>query len=189
MASTTATRTAPAATPRQIDYLTTLATERGYRVEDGNLIAQGGATLALSVITKAMASSMITGLLATPKLAKAPAAAPTAPAKEELTDGMYQLPTGEIFKAQYAANGSGRLYAKALVVENHADSPEGPAEIEVRFEYAPGALRRLTPADKMSKEAAREFGQLYGVCCICGRTLTDEESIRRGTGKVCDGRM
>lgn len=184
------TRTAPDATPRQIDYLTTLATERGYTVEDGFLSNPGGtAKLELAKITKPVASSMITGLLATPKMVKAPKAAPAKAPAEELTDGMYQLPTGEIFKAQYAAHGSGRLYAKALVVTEYEATEDYPAETVVRFEYSPGAIRRLTLADKMSKEAAQEFGRLYGVCCVCAAVLTDETSIAEGIGPVCGGRF
>lgn len=29
------------------------------------------------------------------------------------------------------------------------------------------------------------FGKATGVCCICGRTLTNEESVNRGIGPIC----
>jgi hypothetical protein len=93
-------------------------------------------------------------------------------------DGMYRK-DGTIFKVQRAVNGSGNLYAKELVIDGPGDG---------RFEYAPGAIRRLSASDAMTVEEAAEFGRLYGVCCVCGRTLTDEQSIAAGIGPVCSGR-
>ncbi len=50
------------------------------------------------------------------------------------------------------------------------------------FQYAQGAINKIKPEDKMSLEEAKEFGHLYGVCCVCGRTLTNESSIEAGIG-------
>ena len=33
------------------------------------------------------------------------------------------------------------------------------------------------------------FGKLTGSCCICGRTLTNEESVIRGIGPICAQRF
>ncbi len=41
----------------------------------------------------------------------------------------------------------------------------------------------------MTLEQAQEFGKLYGVCCRCAADLTDEDSIARGMGPVCAGKM
>lgn len=101
----------------------------------------------------------------------------------ELTDGMYRK-DGEIYKVQVAVHGSGRLYAKRLVVTEFDDAPA-----EVSFEYATGAIRTLTLADRMTLEEAKAFGALYGTCCVCGRTLTDERSIEEGIGPVCAKRF
>jgi hypothetical protein len=95
---------------------------------------------------------------------------------DALTDGMYRTEDGTVYKVQYAVNGSGRLYAKRLVLQ-----PDGGAT----FEYEPGAVFRLRPEQKMTLEEAREWGVLYGTCCVCGRTLTDEGSIEAGIGPVC----
>lgn len=38
-------------------------------------------------------------------------------------------------------------------------------------------------------DEAKEFGALYGTCCVCARTLTNEESISQGIGPVCGGRL
>jgi hypothetical protein len=95
---------------------------------------------------------------------------------EPMTDGIF-FKDGIVFKVQRAVHGSGSLYAKVLDVSTE------------RFEYAPGAIRRLTLADKMTRQQAEEFGKLYGICCVCSRTLTNEDSIERGIGPVCAGRV
>jgi hypothetical protein len=89
--------------------------------------------------------------------------------------GMYKQ-GDRIFKVQKAVHGSGNLYAKELV-------QLVPGEFI--FEYAKGMINRLSPADKMTLDEAKAFGALYGTCCVCGRTLTDENSIEAGIGPVC----
>lgn len=97
---------------------------------------------------------------------------PAGPAEE----GMHQI--GEtIYKVQRAVNGSGRLYAKVL--------RQDPGFESWSFEYAPGAMRLLSSETKMSLAAAKAFGVLYGTCCACGRTLTNEDSIAAGIGPIC----
>lgn len=103
-----------------------------------------------------------------------------APERKRVTeDGMYRMANGTIVKVQVAVNGSGNLYAKRLV-------PNGTSGT---FEYAPGLITKLTPDDRMTVEEAAEFGKLYGFCCVCGRTLTDEGSIAAGIGPICAGRL
>lgn len=46
-----------------------------------------------------------------------------------------------------------------------------------------GKLSLMTPED------AKRFGDLYGTCFKCSRTLTDPESIAQGYGPVCAGKM
>ncbi|WPH58140.1 hypothetical protein SEA_ALONE_220 [Streptomyces phage Alone3] len=45
---------------------------------------------------------------------------------------------------------------------------------------------KLTP---MTPEDAKRFGDLYGTCFKCSRTLTDPESIAQGYGPICAGKM
>lgn len=45
---------------------------------------------------------------------------------------------------------------------------------------------KLTP---MRPEDAKRFGDLYGTCFKCSRTLTDPESIAQGYGPICAGKM
>lgn len=102
-------------------------------------------------------------------------ATPKRPEAGEVTEGMYRK-GDEIFKVQRAVHGSGQLYAKRLV---------GSKEDGWSFEYAAGAIRGLTADDKMTLTEAKEFGALYGTCCVCARTLTKEESIEAGIGPIC----
>lgn len=102
--------------------------------------------------------------------ATVPAPRVNVPAEE----GMYRK--GDvIYKVQIAVHGNGRPYAKQLVQDGENWS----------FEYAPGAVRTLRPEHRLTLEQAKEFGALYGTCCVCGRTLTNESSIEAGIGPVC----
>lgn len=118
------------------------------------------------------------------KAASSPIGEPAAPPPAPVTEaGMYRTPDGTIYKVQLAVHGSGRLYAKRLELDqDEANGTRGS------FEYAPGAIRELTADMRMSLEQAKEFGHIYGVCCKCGRTLTNEESIAAGIGPICAGK-
>jgi hypothetical protein len=83
---------------------------------------------------------------------------------------------GIVYKVQVAVHGSGHLYAKQWDPDRK------------KFEYATGALSKLRPEHAMTEDDAKEFGRLYGVCCVCGKTLTDETSIAEGIGPVCGKR-
>lgn len=115
------------------------------------------------------ASAAITYLLTLPRVTSAP----KAPALE---DGVYMV-EGVVFKVQHAVHGSGRQYAKRL----HGESGS--------FEYAPKALSVIRPEHLLTLEQAKSYGAVYGVCAVCGRTLTDEVSITAGIGPVCAGRF
>jgi hypothetical protein len=136
----------------------------------------------------------------TPTTASAPAAAKRQMVTE---DGMYRNPqTGEIFKVQFnKAQGDGRrLYAKRLVMTVGDREDVGTARTvteiplaegndwfvwDTQFKYAEGAMRFIDASWKMTIDEAKAFGALYGTCCVCGRTLTDEKSIAAGIGPVC----
>lgn len=106
----------------------------------------------------------------------------------EVVEGMY-LYQNEVYKVQRAVHGSGQLYAKRLVkLEESYTKISRNKEILVTHEFVyEGAriLRSFTAENKMTKDQAIEYGALYGVCCVCSKTLTDEKSIERGMGKTC----
>lgn len=68
-----------------------------------------------------------------------------------------------------------RLYAKRLVIIDGRGS----------WVYAPGLISRMQNYSPLTLEQASEFGVRFGVCAVCGRTLTNPDSIDRGIGPVC----
>jgi hypothetical protein len=96
------------------------------------------------------------------------------PADVELSSGIYRV-NDSIYKVYRGQ--SGRMLAKLLMVED-----EGSAS----FEYQGMATRFVKAGTSpMTLDEAKDFGAIYGVCCNCGRTLTDEGSIEAGIGPVC----
>lgn len=113
-------------------------------------------------LSKARASQLISSLLTMPKVVKAKA----------LAEGIYYK-NGVVYKVQ--VSGAGRTYAKVLRTNG--------------FAYDPTAIKALSPEDKITIEQAKAYGIQYGVCCVCGRTLTDSVSVAEGIGPVCGKRI
>jgi hypothetical protein len=153
----------PKASDKQIALIVRLGAERGRTYRD-ELLAE---------MTRSEASELIDGLVALPRVAQT-----TGPAAE-LEAGIYRV-DDVIYKVQKAVHGSGRMYAKQLVID-------GPGS--AHFEIAPGAIHEITSEHRMSLEEAVSYGQLYGVCVRCGATLTDETSIEAGIGPICAGKL
>lgn len=86
----------------------------------------------------------------------------------KMKEGFY-LHGKTVYKVVPSQNG--RLYAKVL---------DGSS-----FRYAPGAMTFLKPEERMTREMAEQYGKTTGQCAICGRVLTNEESIERGIGPIC----
>lgn len=121
----------------------------------------------LDGLSRATASALITALQSAPRKASERASR-TVTVTEA---GMYRTADGRIYRVQPSRD-SGHLYAKRLC--------EGGG-----FEYAPGAVYFLTPADRMTLAQAQAYGVETGVCCVCGAFLTDPKSVERGIGPVC----
>ncbi|WP_440066472.1 DUF6011 domain-containing protein [Streptosporangium sp. OZ121] len=56
-------------------------------------------------------------------------------------------------------------------------------------EIARGVVRDLRPEHALTIEEAMAFGRETGSCCICGRVLTNPESIEKGIGPICEQRF
>lgn len=50
-------------------------------------------------------------------------------------------------------------------------------------------IELLAQVEEGGLDAVASIGAATGMCCICGRTLTDEESIASGIGKICAGKV
>lgn len=100
------------------------------------------------------------------------------PGSYTITEGFWMVKCGSettIYKVQRSQE-TGYLYGKRF-------DPDG-------FVYARGALRDLRECgEPLDEETATQFGKLYGTCVMCGRTLTNEESIARGIGPICASRQ
>lgn len=51
--------------------------------------------------------------------------------------------------------------------------------------YLGAASRFVTVDMRITAEEAKQYGADFGICCCCGRELTDEKSIMLGVGPVC----
>ena len=47
------------------------------------------------------------------------------------------------------------------------------------------AAERITAVSSDPKQAAVAYGMKFGACSVCGRQLTDSDSVQRGIGPVC----
>jgi len=153
------------ASPKQIAFITSLCSERGQPLPEN-----------LNAMQSRGASEIITTLLAMPR---ASAGTPAEP----LEVGMYRTEAGEIFKVQESKTGN--RYAKKLIVIGGERLTEEGETVNFEFEYAPGAIRSLTAAMRLTLEAAQAFGIKFGVCCVCGKTLKEAKSVALGIGPVC----
>jgi hypothetical protein len=134
----------------------------------GTLVAEREYTQPVNVdtLTKSEASNLISELLSLPKRDAVKTVVPV---------GFYIL--DETVYRVVESKSSGNLYAKCL------DTHSG------RWEYAPGAIKNLVDAPKLTVEVAARMGARYGICMVCGRTLTAEDSVEAGIGPVCSGRL
>jgi len=84
---------------------------------------------------------------------------------------------GQIYRVKRSA-ASGNLYTTAL-------NPKTG-----KWDYTGRKpLAHLDEGTTLTVEAARAWGVNYGICCVCGRTLTDPTSVNRGIGPICETRL
>lgn len=148
------------ATDRQLAFIAKLAAERNKVVD--------------TVSTRKQASDVIERLLALPKPVAVAAPANTVDASLE-ANTFHKL--GDDYFRVVANQYSGRLYAQKW------------NSFARRFGKAPRAIFDLSAETLATEADAAQFGQQFGVCGICGRTLTDPPSVARGIGPVCVKRL
>ena len=118
-------------------------------------------------------SQAIDAMKAQPWLPKTNAQ-PTAPL---VPAGFYQL-DGIIYKVRPGKANPSHRYAMAFQVT-------GAGKGSYSYEAGKGKIAKLTLAHKLTLEQAARMGHQTGVCCICGRELTDPNSIAMGIGPIC----
>lgn len=90
-------------------------------------------------------------------------------------EGLH-LVDGQVYRVQRSQ--ADRLYTKAL----------DPKSAQWRY-TGRAPLQHLSAETVLTVDAAREWGVRFGVCAVCGRVLTNETSVERGIGPVCEGRF
>lgn len=99
-------------------------------------------------------------------------------ARPVVDPGYYVTADGVVYVVVENRAGTA-TYAKRMVVTDGRGS----------WEYAPGGTAALAGLAPLSVERAAELGHQHGVCMICGRGLTDPDSVRRGIGPVCSAKL
>lgn len=97
------------------------------------------------------------------------------PASTKLDEGFYQL-NDNIYRVKHSKSSG---FPFAMLIDD--DNPRGV--------YVPGVVKNITADMKLTRELAAEYGIRTGTCCICARTLTKAESITKGIGPICEGKM
>jgi hypothetical protein len=166
------------ASKKQADFLRTLLDEREHPSPD-----RLRAKLDAGEIGSKQASSIIEDLLASRRLSVY---------RDDVPAGRYAL-TGEdgttdFYKVDRPTEGkwAGRVFARLLVASG-GHGVESLREERVGRGQTAGVLDRIAEAGVQS--AMERFGRELGSCGHCGRALTNAESIERGIGPVCAGKM
>lgn len=177
MTTNTTTQARHTASAKQLALIARLVEEKALAADQETWIRT---QLDTGMMTLRHASYTIDFLFRQPRKVAAPAAgAVTEPGIYERDDVAYKV----------ERSAAGRLYAKVLII-NGARRLTGAGEvITASYEYEAGAIARITAADKVSPERARELGTLSTVCVACGRKLEDATSVERGIGPVCAKRF
>jgi Family of unknown function (DUF6011) len=95
--------------------------------------------------------------------------------REKAPIGVYKR--GEDIYRVIKGRQSSNTYAQKL-----ATDPSG----QPVWDYAGGMIFELKVQELISPEVAAQMGRSVGYCVICGRFLTDAESVAKGIGPVCE---
>lgn len=161
------------ATAKQIGYIDNLAAQAPGPYAD--LLDQFGVATSTD-LTCGQASQLLDHLIPAAREARRAEHAErrlmqeTAAAVEGLSVGMYWR-DGVPIKVTPSRT-SGVLVAKRL-------NDDGS------WDYLGAASRFVRAQHRMTMEQAADYGHTTGVCCCCGRDLTNPDSIAAGIGPVC----
>lgn len=176
----------PRATEKQINFLSSLATQKLEKTEAERIIALANE----GHWSRHSISPEINRLKKLPRRPRETATETTEDGQKDappqfdpqtLVEGFY-VHESHPYKVIVAKNGSGRKYAKRLSLETG------------KWEYDRGGIGKLRPEEQMTLEQALEIAKmasgdvnavLYGHCFICGLSLTDDDSIARMIGPIC----
>jgi|SRR5215831_14196050 len=77
-----------------------------------------------------------------------------------------------------------KIYAKEII-ESPARMTENGAVVDFETRYAPGVVFKLTEADRLDLEDAKDWLTKFARCIVCGRSLKAAKSVAHAIGPVC----
>lgn len=101
----------------------------------------------------------------------------------ELKSGFYAIDIDGVtkfFKVDIPTKGNWKGFPFLFVQASNDFHP-------VRHEFIKNSI--LNRIKQNPVVAMERYGQLIGRCGMCGKTLTDEISRKRGIGPICEGRV
>lgn len=164
------------ASPKQLAFITRLASERDTTAVDGLTSEVVADVLGKKFVSGKEASRAIDALLAAPKVFKP---------KKFAEPGYYIRNRGtddaEAFVVVTNKAHTG-TYAKRLVIKTTADGKHRGS-----WDYAPGVGFDIVAEglEVLTLDEASEMSHGYGFCVVCGKTLENKESVERAIGPVC----
>lgn len=175
------------ATEKQLGFIRSLLDERELTEEqlsDAQEQLEAG-------IAKAQASEWISRLLEKPKKSKPVKDSSTYSPLPDVPAGRYAV-TGEdgttdFYKVDRPTDGRWKGYTFVKLLVAHGGFGDDLDEQRVAFKATRTVLQRVLDAG--IRESMERYGKAIGRCGHCGRNLTDNESIERGIGPVCAGKM
>lgn len=153
------------ASDRQVNFIRALVCQKYTPAEQVKYVE----FLDSAVISKFRASEIITHLKSLPDVNGGAGTF----VEDELVPLEFYMVDGVVYRVKLSSKE--RLYAEAL---------EGTS-----FNYAPGAIRNIRAHHKLTLAQAKAYGAENGVCCRCGATLTNPDSIEAGIGPICAGKF
>jgi hypothetical protein len=154
------------ASQAQINFVHTLLAERDYTTLNVSNVED---RVANGPFSKTDASTLISLLLGCPRR--------TDVANKTAVPVGFYICDETVYRVVQSKQNTNNFYAKRLDVHSG------------RWEYAPGAIKNLADAPRLTVEVAARMGARYGICVICGRTLTAEKSVEAAIGPVCSGKL
>lgn len=164
------------ASDKQLAFATKLLGER-----ETSHAARLQAEVNSGALTSKRASELIDWLLKAPKKATTEVRVQVTAPAVTLAEGLYAV--GEDVYKIRTSRSSGHLYASKLI-------PATEKGKKGSWDYAPGATSLVAREGRvLDKEVAAELGHAHGWCAVCGAYLENKESVERGIGPVCFGKL
>lgn len=159
-------------TPKQLELLLSLRTQKG--------ISHAFTPADAAGLSKTQASRWISKALTMPdKIGRASLAQPHA---DDVPAGRYAIEEDGVLKFFVIDRPTEGRWAGYVFIKIQASDDLYPVKDPARKEFIYKAIAHDPRA------ASVRYGRELGHCGICGRTLTDPDSIAAGIGPVCAGR-